>query len=459
MAAARAQQRSGGVTAVHVWLIAFVALWLTSTVLLVWLYTDQAGYKQRADDAMATSSRTRTELDAARQSMGRVTELATGSADDDEATVASKVGDLHARIRQDNLVPDASAFDDPTGGLLVGMTALYEAYVGEHNARTKAEARADEMAGEVERLTAEKTEREQTFGQHVDELVAQVQSLETDHTNYRQQRDTEMDGVEGRIEALEQQGARDIQQQRTQSEGLEQERDEYKSRLDDLQAKLGELLITPSPLITARQGDGAVLTAKYGEDVVYINLGARHNLTVGMQFAVYAADQEIPADGRGKARIEVARVFENSAECVIRELLGRSPIVEGDVINNPIYEKDRSLTFVVAGRFDLDGDGADDSAGAEAIEALIRAWGGQVTDAVTARVDFVVVGSAPVPPSSVEAASPEGAARQEAVREAFEVYAQRVETAQALSVPILTEEVFLHFLGYAGRGEAVVVGR
>ena len=310
------------------------------------------------------------------------------------------------------------------------------------------------MSDEVERLTADKTERDQTFAQRVDSLVEQVRELEAEHGQYRQQRDGQIDGVEARIEGIEQESARDIQQQRALNENLEQERDEYKSLYTDLQTKLGELQIKPSSLITARTGDGLVLTAKYGEDVVYINLGRRQKITLGMQFAVYSADQEIPSDGRAKARIEVARIFENSAECVIREVFGRGMIAEGDLVNNPIYERDRSLTFVATGRFDLDGDGLDDSDGAEAVKALIQDWGGVVTDAVTARVDFVVVGNAPPKPSSVEGASPEAVERQAAVRQLYETYAQTVEAAQALSVPILTQDVFLHFLGYAGRGES-----
>jgi hypothetical protein len=431
-----------------------VALWLTSTVLLVWLYTDQAGLQKRAEDAAASQARARAEARELRNSMERVTQLATGSDQDDEAAVADKVAELYARIRDDVIVPEVSAFDDPTSGLLVGMGALYQAYVGEHRTRAEAEERAGRMSDEVEQLTADKTERDEAFAQRVESLVEQVRELEAEHAQYREQRDAQIHGVEARIADIEQESARDIQQQRSLNERLQRERDEHKSRLDDLQAKLGALQIKPSPLITARTGDGVVLTAKYGEDVVYINLGRRQHITVGMAFAVYPADQEIPSDGRGKGRIEVARIFENSAECVIREVFGRSMIVEGDMVNNPIYERDRSLTFVATGRFDLDGDGLDDPDGAEAIKALIQNWGGVVTKAVTARVDFVVVGSAPPKPSSVKGTSPEAAERQAAVRQVYETYAQTVEAAQALSVPILTQDVFLHFLGYAGRGES-----
>ncbi len=459
MPAARGQQRSGGVTGVHIWLIVFVALWLTSTVLLVWLYTDQAGLQKRADDAVADNRRIQGEMREASDSTARITELAVGADDADEATVGAGVDDLYTRIRGDEIVPDVSAFDDPTAGLLVGMNDLYQAYQGEHDARVAAEDRSADLAAEVDRLNTEKAENDRTVAERMDSLAAQVRDVEAAHDEYRQQRDEEIDGVESRIGAIEQENSRDIQQQRTLNETLAQERDVYKSRYDDLQTKIGELQIKPSALITARQGDGMVLTAKYGEDVVYINLGRRHQITLGMQFAVYSGDQEIPADGMAKARVEVARIFDSSSECVIREMFGRAMIVEGDVINNPIYERDKSLTFVVVGGFDLDGDGMNDRDGTAATEALIRNWGGKIAETVTARVDFVVVGAPPSRPSALESTSPEAAERQAAVREAFETYVGTVEAAQALSVPILTQEVFLRFLGFSGTGSAVALGR
>ena len=49
MAQSRTQTRRG-MTAVHVWLIGFVFLWLVSMVLLVWLYNDQESIRKDNDD-------------------------------------------------------------------------------------------------------------------------------------------------------------------------------------------------------------------------------------------------------------------------------------------------------------------------------------------------------------------------------------------------------------------------
>ena len=452
MAAPRGQQRAGGVSAIHVWLIVFVALWLLSTVLMVWLYTEQSGLTNQVEELRLSNDQLQEELRNGQSVRENLTELVVGTAEDGIDTVASKIGDLLVRIQEDDVVPDASAFDDPATGLLPTMTSLYEAYRGEHESLLAAGAEVDRLQSEAEGLAQERTEREQAFEEKEEELVAQVQDLETSLADDRAQRDAEVDAFESRLEGVRQQNSRDIQEQRTQIAALKQELAEYKSRYQELQAKFGELQITPEPLLTARQGDGRVLAAKPGEDVVYIDLGRKHRITRGMHFAVYPSDAGIPADGRAKARIEVARMFPETAECIVSELLGTGMIIEGDIINNPIYDKTRSLAFVVAGTFDFTGEGHSDAAGAEQIEALIHNWGGRVVDTVSARVDFVVLGDPPRRPSPVGELSSEALERQTAVRERYERYTTIAETAKALSVPILSKEVFLHFLGYSGRG-------
>ena len=87
MATARGQQRGGAVTGIHVWLIAFVGLWLASTVLLVWLYTGQSGLVKTADDLRLTNDSVREDLQAQTEARNRLAELVTGSTEDDDATI------------------------------------------------------------------------------------------------------------------------------------------------------------------------------------------------------------------------------------------------------------------------------------------------------------------------------------------------------------------------------------
>jgi len=451
MAVARAPQRGGGVSAIHIWLIVFVALWLVSTVLLVWLYTDQSGLLKTADDLRLTNTDLETKQREGETARTTLAEFAVGSGGDDVGAVQGKVQELLGRIRADAIVPEPSAFEDASGGLLTAMTSLYEAFRGEHDRRTTAEADVVRLTGEMERLASDDAKRQESFEAKEKELVERVDSLENDLAQYRGDRDAEVDAFEGRIEELRQQFARDIQEQRQANTTLKQELAEYKTRYDDLQGRFGELQIKPVSLVTARQGDGVIVTAKPGDDVVYVNLGEEHQVTRGMQFAVYSSDTGIPESGQAKARIEVARVFPETCECTIRETLGRERILEGDIVNNPIYERGRSLTFVVAGTFDF-GASSDEPKGPEHVEALIREWGGRVVETVSAGVDFVVLGTAPPRPPEAGQLSPEANERQAAARKIYDRYAAILDTAQAMSIPVLTQEVFLHFLGYSGQG-------
>jgi len=214
--------------------------------------------------------------------------------------------------------------------------------------------------------------------------------------------------------------------------------------------KSGGLTRGPDTLAPARLADGSVLTAVAGDDVVYIDLGEKDRLNLGMQFAVYSGENGIPADGRAKAQIEVASIFEDSAECKIVRRRRGQVVFEGDLIANPVYDRDRPQKFLVVGEFDLDRDGQVDAAGAQVIESLVREWGGVVTQELSAVTDFMVLGASPKRPlsGSTRNLSAEQAERRAAREKAWSLYADRLSTARALSVPILSHDLFLNFLGY-----------
>ena len=170
------------------------------------------------------------------------------------------------------------------------------------------------------------------------------------------------------------------------------------------------MLIGPERLATARQPDGKILTAVPGDQVVYIDLGQKDTLTLGLQFTVYSAKTGIPPDGHGKARVEVVSISPESAECRIMYVRPGQVILEGDLVANPVYDPNRPLTFVVNGEFDLDRDGIVDRNGAATLESLIRDWGGRVSSEVTPLTDFVVLGTPPRRPrvSGDSGAAPAG---------------------------------------------------
>lgn len=231
------------------------------------------------------------------------------------------------------------------------------------------------------------------------------------------------------------------------------------NRIRDLEAKMREL--RPSgfdPYAILTKADGQVLRAIPGSDVVYIDLGARDRIRPGMTFEVFSPMRARREEFLGKAAIEVTAVMESTAECrVTRSTPGR-PIVEGDVVVNIAYERDRLPAFVVRGAFDLDYDGRVDDNGVEKVGAIVRAWGGRVVDQVDENTDFVVLGMGPQVPEL-----PGGRPVSEVIRDLADSrldelteYRQVVEQARSLYIPIITQSQFLFLTGYSGQGPVLV---
>jgi hypothetical protein len=463
MPAARGVPQAGLTTA-HVWMIVFVVLWLVATGLLVWVYTDQETTKKDNDSLRAENSRliSSSERNLPAFTQGKASGptvvglvegaraetalMASGDEADVPATVQEKTNAILNRIRDDGLVPIPAGFAGLS--LVEALNTLYDAYTGLHQRWDEAQTRAEDLNQQVLART-EANERERAaFDEKLGELSEKFAALEADRERFRDEKAGEIAAFDSRIDEIRQQASRDIQEQRSEITRLNSSLREYKTRYAELQTKLGEQQIKPLPLETLRQPDGQVLTAVPGEDIVYVDLGQDARLTLGLQFAVYPAEQGIPADGRAKARIEVVSIYDRSAACKIVAVLGREPIRPGDLIANPIYDHARPLKFMVIGEFDLEHNGRPDDNGIPRIEALIERWGGQIADAVSADVDFMVVGTPPQVPTVLGDASPEFVEHAKTLADAFDHYSDQLEAATGLAIPLLRQEVFMHFLGY-----------
>jgi hypothetical protein len=115
-------------------------------------------------------------------------------------------------------------------------------------------------------------------------------------------------------------------------------------------------------------------------------------------------------------------------------------------VANPVYDPTRPPTFLMLGEFDLDRDGVLDRTGPAAVEALIANWGGKVTNELTPLTDFVVLGAPPQKPRTSTDGSLVSAT---ASPTAWDTYNATAEAARSMSVPVMTQNVFLSFLGYA----------
>ena len=157
-------------------------------------------------------------------------------------------------------------------------------------------------------------------------------------------------------------------------------------------------------------------------------------------------------DGKGKAEIEVYNVDKNiSVARIIRSEL-KNPIGVDDVVANLVWDAKKTNIFVVAGDFDLNGDGVIDADGVEKIRKLIEKWGGKVDDAVTVNTDFVVLGTPPEVPQKPTLAetevNPNAMEKYDRAVEQLANYKKIQSQAEVLSIPILNADRFLYFVGY-----------
>ncbi|MEK6799628.1 MAG: hypothetical protein AABZ12_11735 [Planctomycetota bacterium] len=459
-----AKGQQSGWNSITVWMIVFVGLWLTSTVVLVILYTGQEDMRnenarlaeenrrlvspselssiQLAKSAQAGGP---TVVGLIEEARSKTAEAATGEPADSVAAVREKRDQLLQTIVTEKLVPEAKTFAESS--YHEALQRLYTAYKTSASARKAAEDRAARMEGEVARLAEADAQRQNEFDQRIKEATAKLAQSEGDRANYRTERDKGVDKLEKDIEELRKRSTDELTKERQLRQSAEQRLAEVQERFAVQQEKLGGLLIGPEHLAPARKPDGKILTAVPGDPIVYVNLGAKDTLTLGLQFAVYSAQTGIPPDGRGKAQIEVVAILPTSAECRIVWVAPNQVILDDDLIANPIYDPAKPPTFLVVGEFDLDRDGTLDRNGGAAVKALVTNWGGRVSEELTPLTDFVVLGAPPRRAKTTgDAAAGGAAADSEWTR-----YSQIAESARAMSVPVLTQDVFLNFLGYSAR--------
>ena len=124
--------------------------------------------------------------------------------------------------------------------------------------------------------------------------------------------------------------------------------------------------------------DGKVTSINEASGTVWINIGSSDDLKPLTTFSVYPATQlgvmRGPEDIKG--RIEVLKIIDGDfAECRIVEDSINDPILIGDQIYSPLWQRGISVHFALIGYFDIDGDGKSDR---DRIKNIILSAGGVI---------------------------------------------------------------------------------
>jgi len=198
--------------------------------------------------------------------------------------------------------------------------------------------------------------------------------------------------------------------------------------------------------------DGEITWVNQRTNLVWINLGQNDLLQRQTKFAVYPSDENDLVIDQKKGSIEVTRIIDgHMAEARLTDFDISNPIVPGDKIHSPVWERGRREGFALAGFIDIDGDGRSDRA---KVRELIRLNGGKIDAEVDdegkthGKLELttrkLIMGEVPTDKS------------KQAVREAF---SRLVDQAQQVGIPKVSLQKFVNQMGWRSDDRTVPLGK
>jgi hypothetical protein len=456
-------------------LIAFVALFIisaTAGVIYYLKFEEQRGLAESAQKKLSEyatpaevqkvgaiigaeqqgKSRLKTMSDYVDQAVGLVL---PGVSSDASAEV--KVKEATAKVRETitaiaKQYPDLNDVD-PNSTMLQITDKLSAALKGTQDAEMAAKGQLAELQGQFDDAKKVGMEKETTLLAEKDKLQQQFDKVRTDYDELKvlldKKSDEQVKDLYGKLDQ-EKNAREEMNKQLLKSQA------ELQTAQDRIQKILKESVwpIQPPPdtEIKAFEPDGKIILVDDQTKTVQINLGSNDHIYRGLTFAVYDRGQPIPRDGKGKAEIEVYNIGDSFSSARIVRSDKKNPIVADDIIANLIWSANKANTFVIAGDFDLTGDGVPEEDAVAKLRGLVEKWGGKVADTVTVNTDYVILGTPPVIPSKPTMQEveryPNATEKYEQAQQRLAAYKQIQTQAQGLSIPILNAERFLYFIGY-----------
>jgi len=374
-----------------------------------------------------------------------------------ETSAEVKVNEATAKVKEmvagiGKQYPELNDIDS-NSALLQVTEKLTAALQSASTAETAARGQLEELQNKFDDATKASMEKEQALLAEKDKFQQQFEKVRSGY-----------DELKGLLEKKTDEQVKDLygklDQERTGREETNKQLLKSQAELQIAQDRIQKILkesvwpIKPPPetMVKAFEPDGKVILVDDQAKTVQINLGGNDHIYRGLTFAVYDRGQPIPRDGKGKAEIEVYNVGDSFSAARIIRSDKKNPVVVDDIIANLIWSSTKANTFVIAGDFDLNGDGVSDDDAIAKIRRLVEKWGGKVADSVTVNTDYVILGTPPEVPSKPTMQEtekyPNAMEKYERTLQQAAKYKDIQSQAQALSIPILNADRFLYFIGY-----------
>jgi prefoldin subunit 5 len=451
MAAVARPPVAAGTSGLKAALITFVCLTVGSLGGLVYLFTLQSDYESRMaqkDSAAATAQKS---ADEAGQQLSGFAKEVIGEATNSPADIQNKINAIRTALARDNRLKSIR----PDMALVSAVQALKAEYDNTAKQLADMTAERDKLNANFTALNEAAKANEQHLNEQLTSLRTQYETMEAEATSSRKAWADNVADLKKQLASSNETAGKQLAGVRQAVANLDQQLSQRDARIKELRETLASFRPSADQLAPLQVADGTIVRLVPGQSIVYISLGSQDRVRPGMNFAVYSRYRGIPADGKGKASLVVTQVFDTTSEARVLSTTPADPIIEGDIIANPVYDRNRQFNFVVAGDFDLDFNGKVEDRGGQQVARMIESWGGKVVKTVDTRTDFVVLGAPPAgpPPSTATDAATiaEHKAEHEADLKSFEAIEAE---AKALSIPILTRTQFLHFIGQPVPGNA-----
>jgi len=459
-------QRGGALTSTGIALIVVVVVCVASLIALVILYTGQTKLDQDREAAVKDLEKVANRGEFAQYQslaapgqtvLGRMAEerrgmakSITGSDGDDLNSAQQQIKGKYQAIVDAKRIENFDAFKPEAQlPLLAAVGNLADSLAKERDRRELTDKNLAAARAQVTELTQARDGAKQQFDEQVAVIEGKLKDTNDQLATYQKAKDAELATLTANAGKADEQLRKDADRHRAELEEQDKNLTKMRNRLNDALATLKQLRGQPDMYAAAKEVDGKIIRALPGDPYVYVNLGAKDRVTLGLTFSVYTAGEGIPTTGEGKATIEISSVYDDVAAGKIISRSRNQPVLEGDLVANAIYSKTRKHKFLVAGRFDIENTGVATAANGDRIKAMVQEWGGEIVDTVDTGTDFVVLGQGPAQPVTPPAtASPIDKQRYQEALKVYEQFQADVAEAKSLMVPILGQTQFLHFVGY-----------
>jgi hypothetical protein len=237
-----------------------------------------------------------------------------------------------------------------------------------------------------------------------------------------------------------------LRQAGAEKDKLQRDMSVLQNNLKDVTTEVAKFRKVP----TEQTVNGHIISVGSLGGVAYGDLGKKDGVLLGMPFAIFSVSEIGKTEPKPKAHCRIVKIMNDSSEMRVFQSTPDNPIVVGDVLYNPVYDRQRRLHFVLVGKMDINSDGVDET---EQLKALIQEFGGRMDGSLTIQADYLVVGAEPaVPAPPAAGASPMERQTYEDARRRFIEFNEARAKAENFSIPILNLNRFLGLLGLAGQG-------